>query len=143
MATLPIIYSRSRTIGGILIRAASWWDQWNHCGVITPEDTVLEARAFDGVIETPMSEFLQRYTQTQTVTVEVLDPAAGIAWGRSQLGAEYDYGAILEFVLRNPYNDKTKYHCAEYVENIITFAGRNRFRRLPHKVTVQQSFMVR
>ena len=143
MSHLEVVYSRSRTVGGWLIRAASWWDQWSHCGLVTPDGTVVEARAFAGVVETPMHEFADRYSALNTVRIEVPSPADGLAWVRQQIGSPYDYGAIAEFVVRKPLAGPRRWQCVELVETALSVAGRVRFRRPAHRITVSQSYMVR
>lgn len=140
---LHVVYSRSRTVGGWLIRASSWWDQWSHCGLLTDDGTVIEARAFAGVVETPADEFMDRYSAHTRVRVDVPEPAAAIAWAREQIGCGYDYGAIAGFVLREPLERQRRWHCVELVETALSVAGRPRFRRPEHRITVAQSYMVR
>lgn len=142
-AHLQLIYSRSRTVGGWLIRASSWWDQWSHCGLLTDDGTVIEARAFAGVVETPADEFMDRYSAHTRVRVDVPEPAAAIAWAREQIGCGYDYGAIAGFVLREPLDKPRRWQCVELVETALRMAGRPRFRRPEHRITVAQSYMVR
>lgn len=143
MDQITVVYSRSRSIGGLLIRAASWWEQWTHCGIVTEDYSVIEARAFHGVVETPWDEFRDRYTTLERVRVNCPAPQSGIAWARSRLGSGYDYGALAEIVLRNPMQDGDRYQCAELVESALIAASRFRFRKQPHQVTVAQSYMVR
>ena len=52
------IYCRSLSVGGALIRAASWWEQWSHCGLLTPDGTVINARAFHGVLRADLVDDL-------------------------------------------------------------------------------------
>lgn len=143
MSHLNVVYCRSYTIGALLIRASSWWDQWSHCGIVTPKGTVIEARAFAGVVESDLEEFVGRYSELEVVKIDCPDPAAAIEFARMQVGAGYDYGAIAEFVLRNPLNKHQRWHCAELVETALIAGGRDRFRRMPHRVSVAQSYMVK
>ncbi len=141
MNTVRLIYSRSRTVGGLAIRAASWWAQWCHCGIITPELTVIEARVFEGVVETPLEVAKARSSAHQIVTVDCPDPVAAIAWARSKKGCGYDYGAIVEFVLREPFEDTERYECVELIESALMNGGRVRFRVPLHSITPHQSFI--
>lgn len=141
MTTVQIIYSRSHTIGGLLIRAASWWAQWCHCGIITPEGTVIEALAFKGVVETPIDAFLNRVSAYEIVSLQVPDAAAAIASARSRVGRGYDYGAIAQFILRENLESKTRFHCVEHVELALQDGGATRFRIAAVKLTPQQSYI--
>lgn len=143
MSHLNVVYCRSHTLGGLLIRAASWWEQWSHCGIVTPKATIIEARAFKGVVESDLDEFVQRYSELEVVKVACPDPAAAIEFARMQIGSGYDYGAIAEFVLRAGLNKRKRWHCVELVETALVAGGRDRFRREPHRVSVAQSYMVK
>jgi hypothetical protein len=143
MSVLRVIYVRSNSIGGWLIRLGSWWDQWSHCGIVTPENTVINARAFHGVVEEPMDEFLARYKAHAIVEIAAPEPSRGIEWARKQLGCGYDYGAILGFIFREPFDDEVRWQCVELTECALIFAGRNRFRRPSERITVAQSYMVK
>lgn len=142
-----MIYSRGRSIGSFLIRAASWFEQWSHCGIITPEGTVVEAQAFKGVVETPLREFIDRSTEYEIVTVDCPNPSEAIAWARSKIGSGYDYGAIVGFVLREPLDKPNRYHCVDLLESAIIMGGRSgdkrRFRVRTDKITPTQSFRTR
>ena len=69
--------------------------------------------------------------------------AAAIAWAREQIGCGYDYGAIAGFVLREPLERPRRWQCVELVETALRMAGRPRFRRPEHRITVAQSYMAR
>ena len=36
-ASLVVVYARSHSIGGLLIRHADRFGRWSHCGVVTTE----------------------------------------------------------------------------------------------------------
>ena len=143
--TIKVVYARSRTPGAWLIRAASWWAQWSHCGLITRDGTVIESRMFAGVVETHWLDFIDRYHVHEIVKVEAPDPEQAEKWARLQLGSGYDWGAIVRFISKRFGLDQSpkRWHCVELVETAITVAGRQRFRRPLSRVTVAQSFMVR
>lgn len=142
MAELQVIFCRRRTLGTPIIRVATW-SQWSHTGVITEDNTVLEAVAGGGVIETPMSEFIARCTRFKIRNIEVPDPAAGIAWGRTQLGKSYDYLGVLGLGLHREWDSEDKWWCSEYTEAIIKHAGRERFYAHMNRITPQHCWMVK
>ena len=74
---MRLIYSRSRTPFGLLVRAASWWGQWSHCGIVTGDGTVIHAHALRGVVEEPLPEFARRYSLH--ALVDVAAPNSGSA----------------------------------------------------------------
>lgn len=142
--TMRLVYGRRSGIGAFLIRAASWWDQWNHVGIVTPDDTVIHATFNKGVIEEPFANFAARYQPHEVVEVGVTHPEAGIRFAREQIGCKYDWWGILEFVVRDPLQRRDRWHCVELAETAIFHAGLMRWRNRPlHRITVQQSYMVR
>jgi uncharacterized protein YycO len=141
MPTLTIIYCRSITIGGILIRAREPFGKWSHCGIVTGNNSVVEARAFHGVTEGSLSGFLQRYPTHEICKIECPDPDSGIAWARTQVGKSYDYLSILGLATRNSWQDNDKWQCSELVETAIEKAGRVRFRKNPSFISPNMSWM--
>ena len=145
MTALPFIYARNHTPVSVVIRAAQWWAPWSHVGVLDEErGQVIEARMLHGVIATPVADFLARYTAAERVDVPCPDPAAGLHWARSKIGAGYDYGAVARFVSSALGREARRaYHCVELAEAALIAAGRPRYRIEPHRLTVQQSYITR
>lgn len=140
---MQIVYGRSSGLVGVLIRAASWWDQWTHCGIVTPERTLIHATRGRGVVEDPLHEFLAEHQAHDIVKVDTPHPDVGVAFAREQLGRGYDWLSILEFVVREPLQERDRWQCVELVEAALYHAGVRRWRNRPwHRVTVQQSYMV-
>lgn len=142
MAKLRVVYTRSHTIGGILIRWRDPYGAWSHCAVITPDNTVVESRAFHGVVETPLDEFLSRYPRYQIVDIECPNPDLGVAWARSQLGKGYDYLSIFGMALRRSWQSTDKWHCAELLEMASIKSGKERFRDSPSHISPNLSYWV-
>lgn len=141
--TLRVVYSRSPSIGSVLIRMADRWGQWSHCGLISERETVLEALAFKGVVETRTEDFFERVSHYEIVDFAVPSAAAGLRWAREQLGKGYDYGALFGNLFREPWQDDSRHDCAEFVEWALIHAGRMRFRSPAWKLSPNLSFMVR
>jgi hypothetical protein len=144
MSTVRLIYCRSLTIGGILIRAAQWWDQWCHCGIIMPDNTVINAQAFKGVTREPLDQFLKRYSAYQIVTCNVPSALATYKYAESQIGSGYDYGALVAFITGKLgiRASSDKHQCVGLVERSLAAGGRHRFRTDLNKVTPYQSYKV-
>jgi uncharacterized protein YycO len=142
MSHLVVIYSRSRNLGSVLIRAASWWEPWAHCGIVTPEGTVIEARAWRGVVETPLQDFERYATACIAVKRACPDPAAAIAFARQQIGKPYDWGAIFGFIFRERWERRDRWFCSELVEASFIAGGRRRFASDVHRITPTMSFNV-
>lgn len=145
MAALVVAYCRSPSIGGFLIRNADRWGRWSHCALLTPHDTVIEARAFHGAVETNGTEFFERYKRGALIyaTVECPDPAAAVTWAREQVGKPYDYGAILGNLVRESWQEDNAWTCSELVEGALAVARRPRFRDAGWHISPNQSYMVR
>lgn len=142
-ASLVIVYARSHTVGGLLIRHADRFGRWSHCGIVTPESTVIEARAFRGVVETPAAEFYARYPTVEFRNLDCPDPARGVLWARNQVGKGYDYAALLGLALRRgSWAEDDRWHCSELVEAALAEAGRRRFIDAPAVISPNLSFMV-
>ena len=138
---MQLIFSRSRTIGSPLIRLATW-GTWSHCGILTPEQTVLEARWPQGVVETPVEQFRAHASHHAEATIATPDDAAGIAWARRQIGKPYDTFGVLSLGIQRDWEDPEKWWCSEFVEAALIAAGRRRFRHGSRRITPQHSWMV-
>lgn len=139
---LTIIYSRDRSLGSVLVRASSWGGHWGHCGIVTPQGTVIEALALGGVVETSRHAFEARATRFEAVEVACPDPDEAIRFARGQIGKPYDWGAILGMVAREPWASRNRWFCSELVEAAIAAGGRRRFRIDAHRITPHQSYIV-
>lgn len=142
MPHLTLLYARSWTVGGVLIRLGQWFGHYSHVGILTPEGTVIDARAFAGVTETPYDEWARRYSHVTPVEVECPEPGQAVLRARGFVGNGYDYRAIMNFVLRKVGQDKNRWHCVELVEYALGWGGRPRFRTPVHRITPQQSYSV-
>lgn len=143
MPDVRVVYARSRDPGSLLVRAASWWAPWSHVGLVTPEGTVIEARALHGVVETPLADFERRVSAHRIVEVACPDPDAALEFARSQIGSGYDWGAVVAFISRRlGRGTETRWQCAELVEMALKVGGARRWRVPVDRVTPRQSWMV-
>lgn len=143
MTSLAVVYARSHTIGGLLIRHADRFGRWSHCGIVTPDNTVIEALALRGVVETPAAQFYARYPALEFRNIACADPLRGVQWARDQLGKGYDYTALLGLALRRgSWADEDRWHCSELVEAALAQAGKRRFIDSPAVISPNLSFMV-
>lgn len=137
-----IVYCRGGSIGSPLIRAADRWGRWSHCGIVIPWGGVIEARAFHGVVLTPMVEVIARVSHLETVEIKVPDLAGGLAWAQAQIGKGYDYGAIFGNLLRESWQDDDRWECSELVEAFLAQCGRPRFREQAWRISPNLSWSV-
>lgn len=142
-AALPVIFSRRRSLGSLLIRAGSWWGPWSHCAIIDfKADQVVEAVAFEGVRTKRLSAFIKSASETQIVFIECPRPEDALAFAYSQLGKPYDYGGVLGFPFREPWHSENRWFCSEFLERSLMAGGRQRFRIDTPRVTPYHSWIV-
>lgn len=138
-----LIYSRGLSLGSPLIRAADRWGRWSHCGVVLQaEAVVVEARAFHGVVRTPLEAFERRVTHCEQVQIPVPDCAAGAAWLEQQLGKGYDYGGVAGNLFRADWHSPRRHHCANLVEAYLHACGLRRWRVPLWRLSPNLSWMV-
>ena len=148
MTKLTLIFARSHTVGGFLIRAFQWWAPWNHVAILAPGDKVINAvwhlTGPRGVVEEDLGEWLQRYSETIVVPVAVPDPSAGISYARGCIGQKYDHGSLLNMISRKfgRHADPRRKQCVSLAENAVAAAGRLRWRTPLDGISVLQSFKV-
>lgn len=148
MGVLRVIYARSHTLGGLWIRHHDNVAprRWSHSGAIVDtgpgEPFVIEARAFHGVTQTPLDEFIERYSATEIVEYEAPDPKAGDEWACAQIGKRYDYLAVFGRAFRTSWQDEGSWHCQELNEQRLVLAGARRFRSEPALITPNLGYMV-
>lgn len=108
---MKVILSTDNKPLSILIKAFTF-SKWHHGGVILG-DSVIEARAKEGVIETPLEEFKKRYPKHRIIEI----PHQGDYQQRlhKQLGKSYDWGAIFKFVFRGDWSKTDKWFCFELI----------------------------
>jgi uncharacterized protein YycO len=142
MAVLKVVFCRRAHPGSWLLRMGMR-SSWSHCGIVTPDATVLEAAAFHGVRETPLAQFMPAWAAWQLRDVEVPDVAAAVAFARTQLGKPYDWpGAFGVAFGERRWQDPDSWFCSELVEAAAAAGGRQRFVNDAWRVTPQHSWMV-
>ncbi len=144
MGTLSVLFARSHTVGGLLIRAGQWFAPWNHCAIVTGTGTVVNALAFKGVVEEPVGTFLARYSKVEPVEIRCPYPELAIEYALAQKGKGYDYGAIVNMISSAFASESTdRVMCVELLEQALIAGGADRFRIHPSEVTVMQSYITR
>lgn len=137
---MRLVFSRSRTVGSLLIRAACW-SPFSHCGIWTEDGTVIEATWPQGVREVGLATFVKHATHWEFVDIDVPNEAAGIAWGRSQIGKPYDVWGVIGLGLRRNWQADDAWWCSEFMEMLVAKAERPRFRRDAHRLTPYHSWI--
>lgn len=141
MDTLRVLFLRQRSVASVAIRAATW-STWSHCGIVTPELTVIEAKGLHGVREVPLEEAIAGASRWQMVGVACPLPELAIAWARSQIGRPYDWTGVIGLGLHREWDDPAAWWCSELVEAALAKGGRRRFRPDMRRITPQHCWMV-
>lgn len=138
---MQTIFCRRQNLGSVLLRTALW-SSWSHCGIVTPEMTVIEAAAFHGVIERPYADFIAGVSRYSVKAIEVESDALAISWARSQIGKPYDWWGAVGLGLHREWGQPDAWFCSELVEAACMAGGRNRFVFNAKRVTPAHSWMV-
>lgn len=141
MSELRTIYCRTRGLMTPVIRAR-FWSAWSHCGILTPDDTVIEATFWHGVREIRVDEFIKRASKWEEKRIACDSPLAGIAWARSQIGKRYDILGALGIGLNRKWQSDRAWFCSEFLEQAVVMAGRLRFLSETWRIDPQMSYNV-
>lgn len=136
------IYCRSHAIGSIAIRTLDGLRRWSHCAGLVDDEHVIEARAFEGVVITPMADVIRRSSEWVMVERRVPDEAAGRAWARSTLGRPYDWLGAAGVPANRNWQDPAAWFCSEHLTMWEIKAGLHRFRPDTRGVSPNDSYMV-
>lgn len=138
---MHVIYCRRANIGSLLLRTGMW-SSWSHCGIVTPEMTVIEAAAFHGVRELPYTDFIADKSKYSVKNIDVPSDALAISWARSQIGKPYDWSGAIGLAIHREWQEDGSWFCSEFVEGACMAGCRNRFVFNAWRVTPQHSWMV-
>ena len=138
---MQAIFCRRRNLGSALLRTALW-SSWSHCGIVTPDLTVIEAAAFHGVRERPLREFLADVSRYSIKTIALPNDARAIAFARAQIGKPYDWWGVIGIGLHRDWTDDSAWFCDELLEAACKDGGRQRFIEDVWRITPQHSWMV-
>lgn len=143
MPALRVIYTRSRTVGSVLIRAGAWWGPASHCGVVDG-DEVIECLALPPldqvggswrrklrgeIVRTPLERVKDRSSWHSLVDIRCPRPEDGLAWARSTVGDGYDHWGLIGIPLRESSLQREHLgYCSEHVEGTLARAGADRWR---------------
>lgn len=111
---MRIALVRNKTIGSLLIRLVTW-SRWHHGGVITQDGKfVIESRAKQGVVKTPILDFRNRYSTVDFFTIDCDDKKA-FEFLNAQIGKSYDWSAASGLLFKLMPNHKDKWYCFELI----------------------------
>ena len=127
--SIQVIFGRNNLPFSWLIRIVTW-SRWSHCGIVI-NDKVFEARVFEGVVITPLQEFIDRYNKHEIASVPVADnvPAA-LDRLSSCIGLPYDYLAAFGVLFRTGWNNVKAKDCSELVATVCGMFRTERVSRI-------------
>jgi uncharacterized protein YycO len=140
---IRFLLSRSRSLGAAAIRAMPPVGQWSHVGLITEGGgEVIEARAFKGVVVTPLSDAMERASHWAIVDLRCPRPEDAHAWARSTIGAGYDWGGVFGIPFRQrSWEDEGRWYCTEWAAMAARKGGNPIWKvPQPHGLTVNHLF---
>lgn len=133
MRAVPVIFSRSRSLGSLLLRGFLW-SRWSHCGIVDG-DRVVEAVSGRGVIVTPLVEFKARASDWEILDVPTDQPDAVLRAAYRQIGKPYDWAGVMGFAFRRCWQDDDSWFCSELIAWAFAKAGANLFRTDVWRIT--------
>lgn len=140
---MEILLSRNHMPLSYLIRGVSW-SEWSHCGVLLPDNTVVEAKPIYGVVRRPIEHFVHDSSHYVQLTVECPYDSRGHEFALAQVGKGYDYRGALGIAFHRIWDEDDVWWCSELLEAVIQKAGRQRFRdpSIVKRITPQHVYMV-
>lgn len=109
---MKVVFARSNTVASLLIRLVTW-SRWHHGGAVTQDGLyVIEARAKEGVVKTPINDFIKRYDKCEFAEIEC-DNKKAFEFLNAQLGKKYDWSAASGLLFKLMPNHENKWYCFE------------------------------
>lgn len=138
---MKTIFCRRLNVGSIALRVFQW-SSWSHCGIVLPDNTVVEARAFEGVVHRPLSALIAQSSAWSFKDIPLPNDEAAHAFALSQVGKPYDWTGAIGIALRREWHESDAWFCSELVEAAAMAGGRERFVQQVRRVTPQLAWMV-
>lgn len=139
MDTITIVFTKRKW------NPVSWLIRWamprtrfhsassSHC-LIVDGDYMVEAAMLHGVRRVLKDEAMKGQFVVRTVTFNVPDAEAGLAWLRTQVGLKYDFTGAFGIALSpdREWAEESKWFCFELAAATLEAAGRILFRTYGH-----------
>lgn len=112
---MKVIFAKDNSIISYLIRIITW-SRWHHCAVIALDGhNVVEARLSDGVVLTPIKEFIDRYKEVRIAYLPCEYTEEKEAALMSKIGNKYGLGEIANILFRGSWGKPNESICSELV----------------------------
>ena len=110
--TTTAIYGRNNKPGSAALRLFMW-SRFSHEAIVDG-DVVIESTADGGVHETPLREFIDRYTYCEMHEKPSAYPHEEVVRrARTQIGKKYDWSAIFGIAFRTGWDNPDCWVCSE------------------------------
>lgn len=119
------------------------WSDYSHVGFINEATgTVIDSRySLHGVTEYPVAKLYQDYPRLMIVELP-FDGAGAFDMAKSQLGKQYDLGAIFGMTGRRDWQQEDAWFCSELVAWACKESGHKLIRKQSYRVTPQDLWQV-
>lgn len=115
-----ILFAKSPTLAGRLIRLFLF-SNFNHVGIAL--GGVVYDASSRGVRATPEAAFRERWSVRESIPVAIPNRAQTEHFLKSQLGAPYDWRAILAMPFRGSWHKKGAWFCSELIAKALVIGG--------------------
>lgn len=128
MKTIPVLFTRSRTLGSFAIR--HWQHgEFSHVALVSPDqERIIEATLQHGVAPDSLKAAIARSSYHDIVDLPCPDPELAWIMAGTQIGKRYDWKAPIGVGLRSDFHDAERWDCCELVAWAIKHGGRDLFR---------------
>ena len=124
---MRVLFCRSHTLISWLIRLVTWSD-WSHTILIDPDGIRTVQAVWPRVMASTLAADLEGNEVTQMVDLPCADPAAAMAWARSQVGKPYDWRSDLGIAFHRLWTDPGQWECAGLIAAAFIAGGTPLFR---------------
>jgi len=119
---MNVIFCRSHGVGGWIIRLLTF-SKWNHVG-LEYNGRVIDATVENGVSESSLYDFKNRYDKTQSIAVRDVNQFAAWNFAKKQIGKKYDWAAIVALPFRENWQSGKSWFCSELVSASLAAGGK-------------------
>lgn len=138
------IYCRQRTLSSLAIRVFDGFRQWSHAaGILDGGEHVIEARAWTGVVITPLADVISRSSEFKIVERPAPMKGVGDAWALRSVGCPYDWLGALGVKWNRNWEDDWAWFCSEHDAMWQLKNGHPLVRKGTRGVSPNDSYMIR
>ena len=138
---VKLIFSTSNDFVSRAVRLYTWSD-WSHCGILLPNDTVIDSTlSHGGVRQRSLEAFKQEDSVWEIREYQSLSPEL-IEFAKQQLNKPYDITGILGMPFRRDWQRTDRWFCSELIAWSAAQAGTPMIHKDTWRVTPQDLYQV-